>query len=128
VQERIIITIAILSGLSFLSLAWQGYKTRLAKSIAPTQVASNSTPTLLWFTAAYCAPCKFQQGPIMQTLAEKFGNTLHIRQIDVGENPDLARQYKVMTLPTTVVLNASGEVAHINYGVASQAKLEAQLA
>jgi hypothetical protein len=33
----------------------------------------------------------------------------------------------VLTLPTTVVLNPEGQVAHLNYGVTSRAKLEARL-
>jgi hypothetical protein len=57
----------------------------------------------------------------------KFGDSIAVKQVDVSERPDLASQYKVLTLPTTVVLDSQGQVTHINYGVAHQSKLEAQL-
>lgn len=124
--ERLIISTVILLSLSSLWLGWNWYKARLVRSIKPVKNETGK-PTLLWFTAEYCAPCKLQQGPIMARLAEKIGQVATIQQIDVAQNPDLAKQYKVMTLPTTVVLDHAGQVAHINYGVTDQARLEAQL-
>jgi hypothetical protein len=39
----------------------------------------------------------------------------------------VASRYKVLTLPTTIVLDRAGQVTHINYGVVAQSKLETQL-
>jgi peroxiredoxin len=49
------------------------------------------------------------------------------KKYDVSQDPELASRYKVLTVPTTVVLDRRGRVAHINYGVTEQAKLESQL-
>jgi thioredoxin 1 len=124
--ERMAITLLILAGLGLLWLGWRYYKLRLTQSIQPDEAALG-IPTLLYFCADYCAPCKLQQQPIVDSLAAKFGESLVVRCHDVTEHPDLASRYKVLTLPTTVILDGQGHVAQINYGVASQAKLEAQL-
>lgn len=124
--ERIVITLVILGGLGLLWLGWRLYKTRLTRSIQPAETASG-TPALLYFSADYCAPCKLQQRPIVDSLMAKLGERVVVQRYDVTQHPDLASRYKILTLPTTVVLDSQGQVAHINYGVASLAKLEAQL-
>ena len=123
--ERVLITVAILVGLSLLWLAWNAYKSRLIRSIEAGE--QNDKPTLLYFTGEYCTVCKFQQSPVVEKIMNKFGNTIAVKQVDVSDTPDLARQYKVLTLPTTVILSPEGQVKHINYGVTPQTKLEMQL-
>jgi thiol-disulfide isomerase/thioredoxin len=125
--ERLVITLLILTGLSLLWLGWRAYKAKIAQSIQPADNAAG-LPTLLYFSADYCAPCKWQQTPIVDNLSIKYGERLVIKKYDVTEHPDLAGRYKVLTLPATIVLDGRGQVTHMNYGVASQAKLEAQLA
>jgi thioredoxin 1 len=125
--DRLLITLLILSGLAISWFAWQRYKPKLIRSIQPAETPTG-LPTLIYFTADYCAPCKLQQTPIIEQLSAKFGQAVVIRKYDVSRHPDLASRYKVLTIPTTVVLDRQGDVAHINYGVADQAKLEAQLA
>ncbi|MDH3675086.1 MAG: thioredoxin family protein [Anaerolineae bacterium] len=124
--DRLIITLVIVGGLSLLWLAWQSYRSTLVRTIQPSRLFVGK-PTLLYFTAGYCVICKAQQSPIVAQVAAKFGDSIAVKQVDVSERPDLASQYKVLTLPTTVVLDSQGQVTHINYGVAHQSKLEAQL-
>jgi thiol-disulfide isomerase/thioredoxin len=124
--ERIVITLIILAGLGLLWLGWRYYKLKVAQSIQPIETAAGR-PTLLYFSADFCTPCKLQQTPIVDRLTAKLGASITVKQYDATEHPDLASRYKVLTLPTTVVLDSQGHVVHINYGVASQAKLEAQL-
>ncbi len=124
--ERLSITAVILLAMGGLWLGWQYYQIRLRQRIQPVEV-SEGTPTLLYFSAEYCAPCKFQQAPIVDNLRDKLGEAVVIKKYDVAEHPDLAGQFKILTLPTTVILNPQGQVKHINHGFASQAKLEAQL-
>jgi thioredoxin 1 len=124
--DRIILTLVILGGLGLLWLGWQYYKTKITRNIQPTEAAPG-IPTLLYFSADYCTPCKLQQAPIVDSLAAKLGDAVAIEKYDVIQHPELARRYQILTLPATVVLNSQGQVAHINYGVAEQTKLEAQL-
>ena len=123
--ERVLITGVIIIGLGLLWLAWNAYKSRLISSIEASE--QNGKPTLLYFTGEYCTVCKFQQSPVVETIMNKFGNAIAVKQVDVSDTPELARQYKVLTLPTTVILTPEGQVKHINYGVAPQTKLEMQL-
>lgn len=125
--ERLVITLVILAGLSLLWLGWRTYKSKLVRSIQAAEYAAG-IPTLLYFSADYCAPCKLQQTPIVNNLSAKFGERVVIKKYDVTEHPDMAGRYKILTLPATIVLDGRGQVIHMNYGVASQAKLEAQLA
>lgn len=124
--ERLLITLLISAGLFLLWLGWQSYKLRLVRRIEPDLTATGQ-PTLLYFTGAYCAVCKFQQTPIVSEVAAKFGEALTLRTVDVSLEPDLARTYKVLTLPTTVVVNAHGRPVEVNYGLASKTLLEDQL-
>ncbi len=124
--ERIVFAFIILAGLALLWLSWRYYKMKVAHSIESVEIAPD-IPTLLYFSADYCAPCKLQQTPIIDSLVAKLGDAVIVKKYDVTEYPELARQYKVLILPTTVVLNRQGQVAHLNYGVTPQTKLEAQL-
>jgi len=59
---------------------------------------------ILYFSAAWCGPCK-QLAPIVNNLvAEGFP----ITKIDVDSNPDLSTQYSIRSIPTMVVLDENG--------------------
>lgn len=122
---RLIITVGMLVALSGGWWGWKWYKQRLARTI-PAQTATGK-PTLLYFTANYCAPCKFQQSPIVTAVAEELGETVGIRKIDVSASPELVAQYRILSVPATVVLNATGSVSSINFGVTPAETLRAQL-
>jgi thiol-disulfide isomerase/thioredoxin len=124
--ERLLITLVVLAGLAACWYAWRYYKFTLVRNVRSVE-GPTGLPTLLYFTADYCAPCKFQQTPVVERLSEKFGDAVIIKKYDVSQDPELASRYKVLTVPTTVVLDRHGRVAHINYGVTEQARLESQL-
>jgi thioredoxin 1 len=124
--ERFLITLIIIAALVAIWLAWSYLKARLIANIQPAEGLAGQ-PVLLYFTGPYCAVCQFQQTPIVEQLKARWGDLWALQKIDVSQEPQLASQYKVLTLPTTVVLDINGQVAHINYGLASQEKLETQL-
>lgn len=126
---RLLITLVIAGGLGLLWLLWQVYKGRLIQTLQPgEEVASLGQATLLYFTGAYCQICKHHQAPIIEELAARFGSRVTVHTYDVSTQPELARRYKVLTLPTTVVVSAEGQAVAINYGLAPRQKLAAQLA
>lgn len=124
--ERLLITLVVLACLAACWYAWRYYKFALVRTIRPVE-DHTGLPTLLYFTADYCAPCRFQQTPVLERLAAKYGDTVIIKKYDVSQEPELATRYKVLTVPTIVVLDRQGQVAHINYGVTGQGRLESQL-
>lgn len=124
--DRLFISLIIVAGLGLLWLGWRYYKRWAAQGIQPAEMEPE-LPTLLYFSGSYCTVCKFRQTPIVDKLAAKWGVNIAIKKYDVVEQPELARRYKVLTLPTMVVLNRQGQVTHLNYGFTSLTKLEEQL-
>ena len=124
--NRLIVVFLVGGGLGLFWLAWQYYKTRVIETIQPADITPGK-PNLLYFTAPYCAACKFQQSPVIETIVSQFGDSIAVNRYDVSDHPELASQYKVLTLPTTIVISEQGEVTHINRGVAALEQLETQL-
>ena len=85
-----------------------------------------SRAALLVFTSPTCAPCKLQQLPIVNRLLVDWGDRIDARVIDVTEQPEVAQQYGVWSLPTSIVLKADRSVVAINQGVAHEKKLREQ--
>ena len=69
-----------------------------------------------------------QQLPIVERVLIDSRDRIDVEIIDVTQQPDVAAQYGVWSLPTTIVLDAEHKVVAINQGVAAEHKLRAQLA
>lgn len=61
---------------------------------------------LVDFWATWCGPC-MQLGPVVEELAEE---GYPVGKVDVDENPNLASEYRVMSIPTLVVFKDGKEV------------------
>ena len=83
-----------------------------------TEVLSSETPVLVDFWATWCGPCRMQ-GPIIDALAAEGYN---VGKLDVDENPDIARRYNVMSIPT-LILFKNGEEVQRFVGVQTKEKL-----
>ena len=84
-------------------------------------------PVLVYFTTPDCAPCKTVQRPAIDRISNMLGETLEVVEIDAYEQPDLARTWGVMSVPTTFVIDARGEARYVNNGVARAEKLLEQI-
>ena len=84
-------------------------------------------PVIVYFTTPDCAPCKTIQRPALNKLSRLMGDKLQVIEIDATQRPDLARQWGVMSVPTTFLLDARGEARYVNNGVARVEKLMEQL-
>src|SRR5512141_1465668 len=67
-------------------------------------VVKSDRAALLVFTSPTCAPCKLQQLPIVDRLLVEWSDKIEKHVVDVTEQPDVAKQYGVWSLPTTIVL------------------------
>jgi thiol-disulfide isomerase/thioredoxin len=85
------------------------------------------TPVILYFTTPECAPCKTIQRPALQRLQNVLGDRLQIVEINAQDKPDLAKEWGVLSVPTTFLLDASGKARQVNHGATSAEKLLAQL-
>jgi hypothetical protein len=63
----------------------------------------------------------------VEKISARLGDAVVVKTYDVSIDPDIASRFKVLTLPTTVVLDGRGQVKAINYGLTQQHKLETQL-
>jgi thiol-disulfide isomerase/thioredoxin len=110
-------------------LLWCVVKCWLRRTIRVEQGALNDgRPTLLYFSSSDCAPCRLRQGPILASLRKTMGERVHFREYDAVTYPELANRYRVLTVPTTVIIGPGGSVLAVNYGVTQAAKLQRQLA
>ena len=55
------------------------------------------------FWASWCGPCKMLS-PVVEEIAQQFEGTAVVGKVNVDEEPDLARQFGVMSIPTVVFL------------------------
>ena len=65
--------------------------------------------TLVDFWAGWCGPCKML-APTIDQLAEAYEGKATIAKIDVDAEPNLARRFGVMSIPTVVILKDGAEV------------------
>jgi hypothetical protein len=66
--------------------------------------------------------------PALDALRERVGDGFELQTIDVAENVEIARRYRVLSAPTTIVIDSLGTVRAVNVGVASAETLQRQLA
>jgi len=89
--------------------------------------AGAGQPTLLYFGSDSCAACPVQVR-YLDELAQRWPGRLAICHIDAGREPEKAAEFGVFTLPTTLIVDETGAVRQINYGLTSAHKLSQQVA
>ncbi len=78
---------------------------------------------LIDFWAEWCGPCQTML-PILDQFSEQMGDKMTVGKINVDENPELAGQFRVMSIPTIVVLKDGEMVEAPLVGVQTKDKLE----
>ena len=90
-----------------------------------SEVLKNDKPVLVDFWAPWCGPCRMI-APIIDQLAGEYDGRAVVGKVDVDEEPDLARRYGVMSIPTLVVIT-NGEVVNKVIGAVPKPRLAAML-
>ncbi len=93
-----------------------------------TDEGSNASPVhILAFSSADCKQCHQLQAPALRRVQEIHGADVTVVEVDAPTAPELVRQYHVLTVPTTVVLDATGRAHAVNYGFANTQRLLEQV-
>lgn len=86
----------------------------ITKENFESEVLKSDKPVLVDFWAAWCGPCKMLS-PVIDEIAEERSD-IKVGKINVDEQPELASQFAVMSIPTLIVFK-NGEVANKSIGV-----------
>ena len=126
--ERLIITGLIIVMALVLFGAWQAWqKRRIGRVSLSLDESLANRPAVLYFRGDSCPTCP-TQGRFLDKLRLELGEErFELRTIDAEKERDTAVQFGILSLPTTIILNATGDVKHINYGLTNHQKLAQQL-
>ena len=75
---------------------------KITKENFEMEVIQSEKKVLLDFWAPWCGPCQMVL-PIVEEIAEE-RTDIKVGKINVDENPELAKQFRVMSIPTLVVM------------------------
>jgi thioredoxin 1 len=81
-------------------------------------VVASATPVLVDFTADWCPPCKMI-APVLDRIAAENADRLRVVALDVDANPEAARRYNVLGMPT-LALFVRGELVTTVVGAQPQ--------
>ena len=95
-----------------------GYSLTVKERKGREEVLKSSDITIVDFWATWCGPCKMFS-PIIDEIAEENHPGLKVGKVNVDEQPDLAGQYRVMSIPTLLVFKG-GKVVANSVGVQSK--------
>ncbi len=76
---------------------------------------------LVDFWAPWCGPCKML-GPELEEASKELESSMVVAKVNVDENANVARQYRVMSIPTMIVFKNGKEVDR-NVGFAEKTKI-----
>ncbi|MEO6704019.1 MAG: thioredoxin [Jatrophihabitantaceae bacterium] len=89
-------------------------------------VLDSETPVLVDFWAEWCGPCR-QVGPILEEIAGEYSEKLRVVKVNIDENPNVARDYQIMSIPTMSVFKG-GQVVQTIVGARPKAAMLTALA
>lgn len=77
-----------------------------------TEVLSSKNPVLVDFWATWCGPCRMV-APVLEEIAAEKAGQLTVAKLDVDANPETARDFQVVSIPTLILFKDGQPVKRI---------------
>ncbi|MFN6218900.1 MAG: thioredoxin [Aphanizomenon sp.] len=73
------------------------------------EVLDSDVPVLVDFWAPWCGPCRMV-GPVVDEIADQYGEKLKVVKVNTDENPQIASQYGIRSIPTLMIFKDGQKV------------------
>jgi thioredoxin-like negative regulator of GroEL len=135
--ERVLVLVvlaAVVAAAVFIAREWSRRKVHSLTKVWGSETWQNlgeqpdGRRALVSFSTPSCAACHTAQAPAVKAVESQLGpESVRVIKIDTARQPDVARAFGVLTVPSTIVLAPSGQVVAVNQGFAPSRRLVEQL-
>jgi thioredoxin 1 len=88
------------------------FVTELTEATFAEEINAADEAVVVDFWAEWCGPCKMVS-PILDEIASENAGKLRVAKVNVDDNPALAQQFNVMSIPTLIVFKDGDEIQRV---------------
>ncbi len=89
------------------------------------EIIGSGKPVVIDFWAEWCGPCRMVS-PLIEELANEYGDTVNIGKLNVDENVDTPNEYGIRNIPTILFIK-DGQIVDKQVGATSKSVLKAKV-